>query len=482
MKRLFVVGAGASLAAPANLPLFDTLRRVLCEWMGVDTEAGRRLPPEVFMNCVAMGLSPDRLSEWLVQALGPREGGAGQQLGDPAPNAVHAVLGAAMRRRDLVWSLNVDELIETAVQERDPGFFAMHSDGLIAHRGAPDSLHEGTLLMKPHGTLAERDFIFRTSQVIRPLPTRWSVRLDADVASADEVVFIGYRGADVDLRVPLDAALRHHRPSVTWFCLARRQEDRVTENNQDWEDACRYLPALSGLDVDVRITANPSADFLLWGGENELVDWVSELQRRVIEDVRQRRVDSPGGSSRLSRGLLLELLNEVALAEDTFVAEMARGRHLRTSAFRYLKLRWYAGDRRLEPLKTLDRAGVLRPIPVIGRRIRRADLMYLSSVTGEHDLALSLAKRSDKNDPATWIVIAKAERNAGNCESALKAAREASRLAAPPETAGDMGETGKKRRATEPRRREGARGVRGDLRPHLARSSPRGPERADDPL
>lgn len=444
MKRLFVVGAGASLAAPANLPLFDALRRVLAEWMGIDTEVGRRLPPEVFMNCVANGLGPDRLATWLVEALGPRPSEAVRQVGDPAPNAVHAILGSAMRAGDPVWSLNVDELIETAVQENDPEFFTRLSDELVTHRGEPGSLHDGTLLMKPHGTLAKRNFIFRTSQVIRPLPTRWAARLDADVATADEVVFIGYRGADVDLRAPLDAALRHHCPKVAWFCLTRGQEDLKREDNQDWRDACRYLPALSGLDVDVRITANPSADFLLWAAENQLAGWVSELQRRVIDDVHQRRVDPPRGRSRLSRGLLLELLNEVALAEDAFVAEMARGRHVRTSAFRYLKLRWYAGDRRLEPLKSLDRAGVLRPIPVIGHRIRRADLMYLSSVVGDHDVALSLARRSDKNDPATWIVIAKAERNAGNCESALHAAREASRLAAPPETSEDTADRDEK--------------------------------------
>jgi len=145
MKRLFVVGAGASLASPANLPLFDALRRVLGEWMGIDAEFGHRLPPEVFMNCVANGLGPDQLAMWIVQVLGPRKGGVAEQVGDPAPNAVHAVLRGAMQKGNLVWSLNVDELIETAVQENDPDFFTRLSGGLIAHRAVPGSLHEGTL-------------------------------------------------------------------------------------------------------------------------------------------------------------------------------------------------------------------------------------------------------------------------------------------------------------------------------------------------
>jgi len=251
------------------------------------------------------------------------------------------------------------------------------------------------------------------------------------------VVFIGYRGADIDLRVPLDRALRRHRPRVVWFSRAANKEDTKKEKNVGWNDACRYLPALGGLETDVRIDSNPSAAFLAWAAEHKLAEWVNRPLRDAIGDIHQRRVDPPRGSPRLARALLLELLNDVALAEDVFVAEMLRGRHLRTSAFRYLKLRWYAGDRRLDPLKSLDRAGILHPIPYVGRRLRRADLMYLSSVTGEHDTALDLAERSDKTDPATWIVMAKAKRNAGNCESALGDAREASRLAALPEAAQD---------------------------------------------
>lgn len=228
-----MVGAGASLPAPANLPLFDTLRRVLCEWMGVDTELGCRLPPEVFMNCVAKGLGQERLTDWLVQALGPTVAPGSGRHESPQPNAVHAVLGYALHRGHLAWSLNVDELIEQTVNDNDPGLNVTQSGGLMAHRGDPASLHRRALLMKPHGTLAERDFIFRTAQVIRPLPANWANRLHEDLNAADEVVFIGYRGADVDLRVPLDAALRRHRPRVVWFSRAADKEDAKEEKNLD---------------------------------------------------------------------------------------------------------------------------------------------------------------------------------------------------------------------------------------------------------
>jgi tetratricopeptide (TPR) repeat protein len=430
-RRLFIVGAGASLPAPAGLPLFDSLRGTLCEWMGVEQIIGGRMPPEVFMNCVAQGLGQDRLSAWLVDTLSPDR----RTVGGVRPNAVHAVLAKALGSGDIVWSLNVDELVEQSVEDNDRELFSILSERLTAHRGVQGSPVKEARLLKPHGTLAMRNFVFRTSQVIRPMPRSWATRLDSDLAVIDEVVFIGYRGADVDLRVPLDSALQSHQPKVRWF----------TRSSDEWLDACRYLPTLAGLDVDLRIDPNPSADFVRWADEVSLSGFVTEQQRWVLDDTRQRGVDPPKGRPRLSRALLLELLNEVALAEDAFVAEMARGRHLGTCSFRFLKLRWYAGDPRFNSLRAIDRAGLTRLLPrSASRRVRRAHLMYLSSVTGDHETALSLANRSDKRDPATWIVIAKAQRNAGNCQAALDAALKASKQAAPETEVDDSAKTAAK--------------------------------------
>ena len=104
MVRLFVVEAGASAAAPAQLPVFALLRAFLIKRLrladGAVAPAGE-LAPERFMQSIFDGGLP--LEAWLTQTLGVGE-----------PNAVHHVLAAALAAGDSVWTVNVDELIERA--------------------------------------------------------------------------------------------------------------------------------------------------------------------------------------------------------------------------------------------------------------------------------------------------------------------------------------------------------------------------------
>jgi hypothetical protein len=58
-KRVFVVGAGASVAPPAGLPLFAALRAYLIGQLQLDAEAEAAavdLAPETFMRCLHDGL------------------------------------------------------------------------------------------------------------------------------------------------------------------------------------------------------------------------------------------------------------------------------------------------------------------------------------------------------------------------------------------------------------------------------------------
>lgn len=141
---VFLVGAGASFVAPALLPMFDQLRSSLAGWMKLPVDPGdasvpaspppvelasersprsptglsiaekiKIMPPEVFMQCVRLGGAP--LNAWLAETLGTGE-----------PNAVHAVLAWALDHDAPVWSLNVDELIESvpATADEDPSVAA----------------------------------------------------------------------------------------------------------------------------------------------------------------------------------------------------------------------------------------------------------------------------------------------------------------------------------------------------------------------
>jgi tetratricopeptide (TPR) repeat protein len=378
--------------------------------MGVDPDLAKVLPPEVFMHCLSSGRVP--LSEWLARTLS----------GSP-PNAVHAVLAQAILNGDTVWSLNADELIESAFDEL-PGASARQLEDLTTHRSADGSPDPAARLLKPHGTVKLRNFIFETTQVIRPMPGDWATRLVADFSAADEIVFIGYRGADIDLRDALDTALRvSAHVSVQWHACS----------DEDWKEAQDYLPALAEVHRDAkRVCPNPSKMFVEWAQAEGIAPALTHDQEAGLDMIDSALPDPPRGRPRLARGYLLELLNQVQLAEDVFVAEFVRLRNVKTALFRFLKLRWYAGDRRFEPIMALDRTRAARFLFGPARkRVRRAHIMYESSVLGDHEAALELASRSDPRDPATWIVVAKAERYRGQCREALAAAQKASELAAP---------------------------------------------------
>ncbi len=187
-RRVYIVGAGASVALPAGLPLFDRLRRELLDSLGLDgdiADQASRLAPETFMRALHDGGLP--LSAWLTNTLGVGE-----------PNAVHVALAEAHRRGATIWTVNIDELIETAIGDSAEDITTSYPDG------APDPNRR---IVKPHGTLSGGTYVFRSDQVVRPLAAAWAKRLNEDLAGAD-VVLIGYQGADIDLRLALGVRSR----------------------------------------------------------------------------------------------------------------------------------------------------------------------------------------------------------------------------------------------------------------------------------
>ena len=159
-SRVFLVGAGSSFVAPAFLPMFPQLRDALADWMKLpssDNGAAKTnrvslgqgisldpsvskpvglsiiekieiMPPEVFMQCVRLG--GVQLNAWLVDILSGGE-----------PNAVHAVLAWALDHGASVWSLNVDELIESVPATVDESTEAarIRRSSLVAHRASERS-------------------------------------------------------------------------------------------------------------------------------------------------------------------------------------------------------------------------------------------------------------------------------------------------------------------------------------------------------
>jgi hypothetical protein len=235
MSRVFVVGAGASLAPPAGLPLFGSLRNFLIRRIRLRQDAARAaedLAPETFMRCLHEGELP--LEQWLTETL--RQG---------EPNAVHTILATALAAGDTVWTVNVDELIEKAAGAA--AIVAAYPDG---------GPHKSANLLKPHGTTSRGQYLFRSDQVVTPLPGPWQRRLLEDCNRA-EVVAIGYRAMDVDLRAVLDEALRR-ASAVTWF-----------EARCEWDALHERLPALRQFPTALRggDPAQLSAQFLAWADQ-----------------------------------------------------------------------------------------------------------------------------------------------------------------------------------------------------------------------
>jgi SIR2-like domain len=382
---------------------------------------------EVFMHCIRLGLGAVPLNEWLATTLG-----VGQ------PNAVHAVLARALDEGHRIWSFNIDELIERAPAPGEDQEKAMIRRGeWVAHRARHFRPDEPTplpaaRLLKPHGSLSLGNFLFRTDQVLYPLPPTWAARLRADCGAAD-VVVIGYRGADIDMRAALNEALGR-AASIRWFVRTR----------QEWDEMTSFLPALQGLDP-VPPSDNPSQEFVDWAATVNLDGYVTDEQRALVGQWSDPCVPEPSGSGRLARAYLLERLNEPADAAAAFRAEVFApgiGHRRRKAAVKYLKLQWYQQGHQAQPhgaipvafraIRGLDRRLPRHRLPPpVGRRLRRAHIMLLSSVYGEHDAALTLACGADEHDPATWIVRAKALRNRGLCDQALAAAHNASQCAVP---------------------------------------------------
>lgn len=202
------LGAGASLSLPAGGPLFAEVRDACAERMGVctrdwpDQDPRRELLdhviPEVFLKVVTD--AGYRLEQALADAV---SGGVG-------PNAVHRLAARVLQGGGTVWTTNWDGWIERAYLE------------LVGEALRPAVPGTGPPPPKPpfygklHGTADDPGrLLFRTPQVMRPLPSVWH-RAVVESCRGRLLFVAGYGGADVDLFPALDAAMDVARAAY-WF-------------------------------------------------------------------------------------------------------------------------------------------------------------------------------------------------------------------------------------------------------------------------
>ncbi len=341
------------------------------------------------MSCLHDGGLP--LASWLSATLGQGE-----------PNALHVALATALGVGDLVWSLNVDELIEAATDE--PVQVAAYDDEVPA---------PGAVLLKPHGTVSRGQYIFRSDQVIRRLPPAWADRLVADCCDSD-VVVIGYAGLDIDLRLVLDDALAA-ASAITWFAA---ECDRPSLLNR--------LPALGRQRDTFHGGTDPralSAAFLDWADTQGLSSRISPTLRAAVTASDNRPPATLAGNLGLARGLLLERIGHRAEARRTFREQItASGPKKSLTAARHLAtIDLYKRAPWTRPLLGIGDGpyAVLLP-PPLRRRFDRVHVTLLSSHLGEHEAALKRVGRArNPGDSAIRLSVAKSGRFTGDLAAAI---------------------------------------------------------------
>lgn len=400
--RLFVVGAGASAAAPARLPVFAVLRGYLLDRLQLSASSAglaELLAPERFMQSIFDGGLP--LAEWLSET-----------LGQGRPNAVHHVLRRALDEGDTVWTMNVDELIERAWEE--PPLVSSFDE--VAPSPA-------ARLLKPHGTLSRGRYIFRTDQVVRPLPTAWARRLRADGAGAHLVV-VGYAGADLDMLTALDEVFAGAK-SVTWFAC-----------HHDRDQIVQRFPSLRGT---VRLLGGPGVDtltpaFLDWADGEGLTAGVDpHLQELAKRPVALRDPALLPGDTRLAAALILERAGEVKAARRAYLRlACAPPRRRAFAALRRVRtIDLYAGATWTKPLFALAASPAAPVLPYAWRvGLDRAHLTRLGN-EGDHKAAGRRVQRiADPKDPAVLLAEAKAARFRGRYAEAIRLSSRAEQYAA----------------------------------------------------
>ena len=298
--ELFIfAGAGVSRSRPTALPVFDQLRNEVLRqldltkyiWRDGTTNPEKiagQLAPEEFM--LQLSQAPVDVESWLTKVLSPND--------RHRPNAAHRALAQLAAAGSKVWTVNFDTFIEAAAEEA-----TAHGDPLRTVSWPATDLPAGAQLLKPHGSIPGK-LIVTAEQVIGNLDPSWLKRLRDDVEGRT-VLFIGYRGRDLDFRPLWQQVLRSAR-RVVWFDLWSLDEATGKPVMQETAEKCGLLPELyaegrlelarpaplpPGAPPDSN--HNPSWDFIAWCQERGLVTVDSQLIQQLFEPKAKKNAGEP---------------------------------------------------------------------------------------------------------------------------------------------------------------------------------------------
>ncbi|MFF0010103.1 SIR2 family protein [Streptomyces sp. NPDC005374] len=406
-RDLFLfVGAGASRSVPAGLPMFDGLRgRILLELGLVGdrpddprASAYAQLAPEVFMLALSKG--GVAVVPWLNDVLGAGE-----------PNAAHHAVARLAAAGATVWTVNFDHLIERA---GGPGLVP------CAWPAAPA---DGAKVFKPHGTLGG-ELVVDAEAVLHGLPPAWEERLRADVRGRT-VVFLGYRGFDLDFQPIWDDVLAAAE-DVLWFDLPDPAADRHKRLLLAGKEAAGRLHLRPPVPRPVDAPPggpNPSWDFVHWCRTEGLADVDQALVLRLFEQPEPVFPRLPGKPYARAKPVVQGLLGEIGAARRSYRALLGHPAHVRHAARGLLELRLNHGGRRVA--WALSGARLLPPWGRLAtvRKLAAVKRLTVLSKAGSYRAVLHGTGNLTADSLSTlWILRSAALRSSASLDAAADAA------------------------------------------------------------
>jgi hypothetical protein len=256
-----------------------------------------------------------------------------------------------------------------------------------------------------------REIIVTAEQVLAGLDAAWLERLRADVAGRT-VVFVGYRGRDLDFQPVWDAVLGR-AVSVVWFerwdggkCF-EEDHKRLLLRRADASGRLLFaLPAAFRPSVPPAARPNPSWDFVAWCRDHQLAGVSPALARQLFDDLPAVRFPPLPGAPGWARPAVQGLLGDYKGARNSYLRTALRPCSQRKAAM-------------LAPAAALPAWGRLGRAGELARRKRLAAWSH----TARYEAVLRATRQLPADAVSTYLILrSQAQRVTGSLDEAAQTA------------------------------------------------------------